>query len=111
MSATVGENVPDYEDWGIHDNIMCLVLREIFTYEQIKGIIRSQSVKLVRTKQGCLLRLRGREGDKLEVDYDLEGSKQPRLFVLSLKLFEDYRSRYDFDERGELLPDVVDVSD
>ena len=81
-------DIGDY-DWGIHDDIMCLALREIYSFNEIQWIIRSRVPQLVRTKQGILLQLRGKERDKLEVDYDIERSKVPRQFILRLRDFED----------------------
>jgi len=98
-------------DPGIHDVIFCILLRELFTFEQLKSISRSGNVRIVRTKKGHILRLQGQKDDRVTVELDYTQSKAPRLFCYSLSELQDVQERMSFDQAGNILPAVIDVSD
>ena len=99
------------DDKGIHDYILCILVRELFTFEQLKSITRSGRSEIACTKKGVLLRLQGHPQDKITVELDYTQSKAPRLFIFDLKQFANLQTRFKFSATGEILPEVVDVSD
>ena len=102
----------DYKsDCATCDRLISILVREILTFEQLKGLVRNQTVRFLRTRKGHVLKLQGQADDQFSVELEYGQTKTPRFFQCFLTDFQDFPSKLEFSVDGEILPAVVDVSD
>ena len=70
-----------------YDYVMILLIRELLSFDQVSEIAQKESTKIVKTKQGTVLRLQGQTRHRITVELGLTQSKVPRVYLFRLREF------------------------
>jgi len=75
-----------------YDEMLVILIREILSFERLNEIAQRQSVQVLRTRRGNILRLQGRSRHRITVELNYSQTPIPTIYLFKISDFREWRA-------------------